>query len=381
MADFKSEAIFFMKIQFTAIVLIILTCLSGCIPTNIIDDILMVEAEGTDYLGGGKVMGTVTMPSYIEPGNPGGAGAGLPTTASMMRSISGVTYDGKSLVSHFQPEGQRMLKISKVRIFLYDTALARNGLSKQFDFLNRDPDAPHDLTVAIVEGSTKDLLTYDNYQTQIPISRYAQDLILQNMQQNYPDINMNRVLYSYYGAFMDPVIPLIRRNGDHLELRGLALFNHDKYVMKIRGNDVFIFKMLYENFNQGVYDFEYEPDKHVAIRNVHTTVRYRVRNGNSRSPDIYAHVKMIGQVRQAYPGSISKHSADVTERKLERHMQQKAEDLFTRLQKKGVDPLRIGDTVRSFTYHFDGKSWHERYAHATFHCKVSVNITQTGISR
>lgn len=358
-----------------------LLLLTGCLPSNIIDDILMIEAEGYDYIGNGMIMGTVTMPNYAESGNPGSQGAGLPSTASMMRHISGVTYDGKSLVDKFQPKGQRMIKVGKNRLMLFDKKLAMHSLRKQIDFRNRDPDVPRGLTVAIVEGSTKEMLTAKDYQTQIPVSRYIEDLILQNSQQNYPNTDLAQFLYSYYGDYMDPFMPMLRKQGDHVALIGVAMFRKDKYVMKIGGNDVFVFKMLFQPFNQGVYDFEFAPGKHIALRNVHTTASYQVRDGNSPSPDIYARVKIAAQVRQAYPGSINRFNSNRFAEQLNRHLEWKSTQLVRRFQAYHIDPLGLGDTVRSFTRHFDGDSWPDRYPHARFHCHVAVNIVQTGISQ
>lgn len=357
-----------------------LLLLSGCLPTNTIDETLMVEGEGFDYIGHGKVIGTIVMPSFVQNSNPGSQGAGMPTTASLIRQLSGVTYDGKSLVDKFQSEGQEVIRVGSMKVMLFNKQFAKHGLSRQFDFRNRDPDVPSAISIAVVDGSAKKLLSATDYQTQIPIARYIQHMIAQNSQQNYPLTNLRYFLDNYYGPYMDPFMPLIRKNGDHLEIKGLALFKHDKYAMSINENTTFIFKMLYQKFDQGVFDFQSAPGKHVALRNVQTTVKYKVTKGNSASPKVVASVKIMGYVRQAYPKAISTATASRMEKEIAASLAEKAEKLVHRFQKKGIDPLRIGDTVRSFTYHFDGKTWKERYPNADFHCRVHVNIIQTGIS-
>jgi spore germination protein len=263
---------------------------------------------------------------------------------------------------------------------LFNTGLAKHGLKKQIDLRNRDPEAPRDMNFVIVEGSCKKLLTAIDYQTQIPIARYIQDMIEQNNQQNYPESTLESFLYAYYGDYMDPFLPIIRKSGDHLETIGLALFKKDKYVMKVPSNKVFIFKMLFQKFDQGVYDFEFAPQKHIALKNVHTNVSYKVKNGNSTSPEIFAHVSINAQIRQAYPKSISKNTGPKMEKKIEKHMAAEAEKFVHMLQKKQIDPLQLGQHVRSYTRGFDGKSWYDRYAAAHFHCTVDTNIIQTGIS-
>jgi spore germination protein len=360
--------------------LLVLLLLSGCLPTTIIDDALLVEAEGVDYLGNNKIMGTITMPNYVQSSNPGSSGAGLPTTASMLRYLTGVTYDGKSLVDRFQQSGQMAIRVGKLRLMLFNKPLAKHGLYKQIDLRNRDPDAPRDMNFAIVEGSCRKMLTAADYQTQIPIARYIQDMIEQNNEQNYPASTLETFLYAYYGSYMDPFLPIIRKQGDHIEMRGLALFKNDKYVMRLPENRVFTFKMLFQKFNQGVYDYEYEPNKHIALKNVNTDVRYDVKNGNSSSPDIYAYVTVNAQVRQAYPKSLSKATSPRMEARLNKHMSKESIQLVHRFQKKKIDPLQLGQHVRSYTRNFDGKSWKDRYPNARFHCKVNVTIKQTGIS-
>jgi spore germination protein len=263
---------------------------------------------------------------------------------------------------------------------LFNTGLAKHGLKKQIDLRNRDPEAPRDMNFVIVEGSCKKLLTAINYQTQIPIARYIQDMIEQNNQQNYPESTLESFFYAYYGDYMDPFLPIIRKSGDHLETIGLALFKKDKYVMKVPSNKVFIFKMLFQKFDQGVYDFEFAPQKHIALKNVHTNVSYKVKNGNSTSPEIFAHVSINAQIRQAYPKSISKSTGPRMEKKINKHMAEEAEKIVHTLQKKRIDPLQLGQHVRSYTRGFDGKSWYDRYATAHFHCTVDTNIIQTGIS-
>ncbi|RYL93012.1 Ger(x)C family spore germination protein [Sporolactobacillus sp. THM7-4] len=368
-----------MKVK-TAGALIILVFLSGCLPTSVIDDILMVEAEGYDYIGDGKVLGTATMPNYVESGNQGGQGAGLPSTAAMMSSVSGVTYDSKSLIDKFQSKGQRPLRLGKVRIMIFNKRMARHGLKKELDFRNRDPETGRDMQLAVVDGSTNKLLTAQ-YQTTIPVSRYLTDMIDQNQEQNYPKSNLHQVLYSYYGNYMDPFMPMIRKEGMHLEMRGIALFRNDKYVMTLPEKNVFLFKMLFEKFNQGVYDYQYSPGKHVVIRNVYSTVSYKVRNGNGAEPEIFAKVRLMGDVRQSAPHLLKKDYHTKVEKGMERDIEERAFKMVEMFQKKRIDPLRLGDLVRSYTRQFDGASWDERYPHAHFHCSVHVNIMEMGVSQ
>ncbi|MFT8870765.1 MAG: Ger(x)C family spore germination protein [Sporolactobacillus sp.] len=359
---------------------LIAALLSGCLPTSVIDDVLIIEGEGYDYIGHNQAIGTVTMPNFVQSGNDGSQGAGMPTTASMIHSLSGKIYIGQSMADHFQSEGQKALRAAKLRITLFNERMARRGLKQIISFRNRDPDTPQDLSIAVVEGSCQKLLTSTHYQTQIPVARYVQDMILQNTEQSYPFANLSTFLNAYYGHCMDPFMPIIRKRGDHLEMHGLALFRHDKYVMRLPARNCFVFKMLYEPFNQGIYDYEYVPGRHIVLRNVCTKMAYFVKNGHTSTPDIHANVSVTAQIRQAYPDAVNSHNLNTVNQNLARHLEHQAEKMVQILQKKRVDPLRLGDYVRSFTYGFNEHAWPQRYPHAKFHCRVRVTITQIGLT-
>ncbi|MCL1632772.1 Ger(x)C family spore germination protein [Sporolactobacillus sp. CPB3-1] len=360
--------------------LMLIPLLSGCLPTSTLDQVLMVEGEGFDYLGNGKIMGTVVIPSFEQGASQNGQGGGMQSISSTIRSLSGVTYDGKSLADKFQSEGQEILRVGSMKTMIYDKKLAKFGLKNQLSFRNRDPDVPSAISIAVVDGSTKELLTATDYQTKVPIARYIQHMILQNTQQNYPSTNLRYFLDSYYGAYMDPFMPLIKKSGDHLEMQGLALFRNDKYIMSIPDSKMFVFKMLYEPFNQGFYDCLLPSGKHIVVRNVESSVKYKVEDGNGVSPKVVASLQIKGYVRQASPKTVSTKAASTVSKKVADDLKHNAEKMVRQLQRKGVDPLRIGDTVRSATRHFDGKTWNERYPNTNFSCQIHVEVIQTGIS-
>lgn len=354
--------------------------LGGCMQDNIIDDILMVEAEGYDYIGNDQVIGTITTPNYAQGGVSGSGGGGMPATASLMTSASAITYDGRSLVEKLTPEGQKAIRAGKLRVQLLNEPLLRHGLKKLIQFRNQDPDVGRDLFLVMVDGNSKDLLQ-STYQTAIPVSRYIYDLIFQNQQQNYPRSNLSTVLYNYYGYNTDPFMPIIKKEQDHIVLTGIALLKRDQYVGRLNGQqEAFLLKTLIENFNYGFYDYTFEPDQHVVLENVNSSRHYDVKNGNSAEPDIYAAVNIKGYVRQGNPLLATKEYYSKTQSGIQNEIERALEKMVAGFQKMKIDPIGIGDTVRSYTRNFDARSWPERYSHIHFHAKVNAKIIETGIS-
>lgn len=363
-----------------SVFLLLLLVLCGCAQPSVIDDILMAEAEGLDYLGNGKVLGTITTPNYVSGGVSGSGGGGLPSTSSMMNSASAITYDGKSLIEKLQVKGQKAIRVGKLRVMIVNKAYLKHGIKKLIDFRNQDPDVGRDLYLIMVDGSTKDVLE-GTYQTKIPISRYIYDLIFHNQEKNYPQSNMKTFMYKYYGAYMNAYMPIIKKQGNHIVLTGYALIENDRYAGSIMGdNDNFIFKSLLETIKLGYYDYEFKPNQHFVLEDTQSDIAYEVKNGNGAEPEITAHVKMSGNVRQGDPEIKTEDYYTNMTKKLQRHLENRMEKMVATFQQKDVDPIGLGDIARSYTRHFDGASWNERYPHAHFHAHVSVNINETGAS-
>lgn len=372
----QSEAEKLLKKKLIATIMV-LVFLSGCLPTSIIDRILIIEAESYDYIGQNKVYGTVVFQNNLS--NGGTSGGGTPPMTTTMRSVSGMTYDGKSLVDRFQQASQRPARVGKLRIMLCDRKMAEHGLEKTLENRLRDADTGGDMYLAVTDGDANQMLT-GSYQTQLPISDYLTNLIDQSEEQNYPSSSLHSILYSYFGSYMDPFMPMIKKRGKHLEMDGIALFKKGKMAMSVPEDDAYIFKMLYEPFNQGFFDYQYSSDQHIALRNIGTGHQYSVKKGNSFRPEIYATVQIQAQVRQVAPGLLKEGPNKALEHKIEQDLEKRACAMVRRFQEKGIDPLGLGDLTRSYTRYFHGKSWPDRYKNAQFHCHVSLTITQNGIS-
>ncbi|MCO7124907.1 Ger(x)C family spore germination protein [Sporolactobacillus shoreicorticis] len=369
-----------MKRLISLISCILFLALSGCVQPSIIDDILMAEAEGLDYLGDNKVLGTITVPNYVTGGVSGSGGGGLPATAAMMSSASAITYDGKSLVEKLQVKGQKAIRVGKLRVMLLNKAYLQHGIRKLIEFRNQDPDVGRDLYLIMVDGSTKELLE-GTYQTQIPISRYIYDLIFHNQEKNFPLSNMKIFMYKYYGAHMNAYMPIIKKQGKHIVLTGYALIENNRYAGTVMGDNAnFIFKSLLETVNLGYYDYEYKPGQHFVLEDIQSTISYKVKNGNGAEPKITAQVKMSGNVRQGNPEIKTKNYYTKMKKKLQNHLENRMENMVAAFQKKGVDPIGLGDIARSYTRHFNDSSWEDHYPNAQFRAHVSIDINETGSS-
>ena len=76
----------------------------------------------------------------------------------------------------------------------------------------------------------------------------------------------------------DSYLPIISKKGNVLELDGIALFKRCKMVDKVNPKDLFVFKLLTDNFKQGTYQFKLpgSSNTYATIENIKARTKYKM---------------------------------------------------------------------------------------------------------
>ncbi len=350
--------------------------LTGCLPTYIIDDIRLVQAIGYDAYGHDRIVGTIAATNYNSAGNPQSQSQSPPSATD---SFSVISNTGKTVPFKLQAKSQMPLRLGKLQVILFNKELAKRGIEQFIDFFNRDPDIGRQLYLAVIDGSSKTLLS-SQYATGTSVSDYINKMIEQNADRNLPRTNLHAFLYAYFGNGIDPFLPLLKKSGDHIVLEGIAFFKTNKMVAEIPFNQSFIFKMMYQPFTQGNYEIRVASHDYVSVENIGSTVDYKIKNGASSHPVITISVNIKGVIREGESRKKStKYSRKVT-KIMEKELSKKANMMVDQFQKKNIDPLGLGDRVRSNSREWEFKKWLKAYPHADINVRVNMNIAQTGIT-
>lgn len=347
--------------------------LTGCPQPRIIDDIRIVQALGFDYKNPKNVMATLAAPIFQKGGGGGEQSAKTDSYAVQARK-------GRQVKDLLNIESQHPLEFAKLMVALFDTRLAKSGIFEYVDLLNRDPEIGFNMHLAVVDGSVRELLK-SQYPSNPLISVYLNDMIEQNTKRNLPTTNLQTFLYGYYAQGMDPFLPLLKKESDHVEIKGIALFRDDNYVGYLPYDDAFVFKMMNERFASGSYAAPWDSKHYVSIENIGSTVKYHVKNvsGDPNRSEVTIDVKQVGYMRTSSIGLRPKQYVTTLQQKMEKDLEHKGQKILRNLQKKRVDPLQIGDRVRSYTRNWDSHEWDDYYPHASIKLHVKVRIVQTGI--
>jgi spore germination protein len=352
-----------------SLLLFIIFQLAGCVPSTSIEDIQLVQTLGVDVADENKVRATAATTIYTK----GQSGA-----SSKTETFTAVSHITKDVERALQGQSPKPVRLGKMKVVLFDEELARRGLFPFIDSLGRDSRIGRLLYVLIVEGDTKKILEGE-YPASSNVSEYLLEMMEHNMKQNVPHFNIHDFFYTYHGKGMDPFLPLIKKNKDKIEITGLALFDGDQYVDSISFRDSFVFKLLLENFKDGLYEVKVGEDDYLEIETIKSATKYEIKNGNDH-PDISMHIKMQGIIEEERGVNLqgNRHLQEI-ERKVEKELEKKSLNMIHDFQKKGIDPLRLGSKVKSETRNWSEERWENQYPSADIRVNVDVKIIQKGI--
>ncbi|WP_174616252.1 Ger(x)C family spore germination C-terminal domain-containing protein [Virgibacillus ihumii] len=231
-------------------------------PKQVIDKVLMVTVAGYDYVDEGTIRGTVVAPTFLSEGKL--VDLVYSDTATMI-------YENRSKLNR---QASESLLNGKLDVVLFNKELASKGLSEYIDYLIRDPSIGTQLHLAIVEGSTQELLR--SIKARKGAGHYLSDLIEHNIRTgNLPIINLKQFSSEVASKFTDPYLPMMKLVNGVPKITGLAIFNDDTYVDKLPPNEVMLFKMLHENMHDGQYFLETEKFN-AAIQNIDSSREVKV---------------------------------------------------------------------------------------------------------
>ncbi|WLD91642.1 Ger(x)C family spore germination protein [Alkalihalobacillus sp. AL-G] len=347
-----------------------LIMLTSCVPNYSVEDAAMISAAGYDYVEEDKIKGTVSIPQF-----------GRQETGGTMqeKKLTASANTVREVHARLQSKSSKPLVIGKLSVSMYSEELARKDLADVIDNLGRDARIGRNIFLVIVDGSTEQFLQKRYSQTETT-AKYLTGIIKHNNESNFPTTNLHEYLYAYYAEGMDGFLPIMKTAKDHAKITGIAFFKKGRLVYTIPYSKSFNFKIMNENFSQGIQDIEFK-DRHVVMENIGSTVKYHVK-GNHQTPKFLIDIHLTGIINEV--SSLKKQQGPKVVKKMEKAFEQFYKEqcslMVKEFQEYNVDPLGLGNVLKSRIRNFDNKKWKQQYPNAQIDVKVNVEIVETGIS-
>ncbi|WP_261132991.1 Ger(x)C family spore germination protein [Bacillus sp. Marseille-Q3570] len=345
--------------------------LTSCQEIRSVEDIAIIQAAGYDYVDEKQTRGTISVPQFSR------AELGA-FTSEKYYTATGETL--KEIHSKLQGKSSRPLVHGKLRLNIYGEELAENDISFLLDNLIRDASLGREIYLTVVEGEAKDLIEGE-YSENERTSRYIGGILDNNIQENFPTTNLHNFIYAYNAEGMDGFMPLLKKSGEHVIIKGIAFFKKGKYVHSIPFSDSFVFKVMKEDFKHGNRKVHFK-DQDIVIENIGSDVRYHVK-GRMDDPKFLIDINVTGIVNETTrfgmpedPKFISK-----VKKKFAKDIEERCTELLKEFQEENIDPIGLGNVMKSRDRRFDNKQWKEKYPSAKIDVNVNVQINETGISQ
>ncbi|MGM7720097.1 Ger(x)C family spore germination protein [Metabacillus sp. Hm71] len=353
-----------MKKMFPLIILVVLF-LTGCVEQEIIDDVNLVTVTGFDKIEKDKIRGTAIINTYLKD---------QPVQDYQLVESSELSRD---ILSDMQKKSPDPLVLGKLQVVLFGEALSRSGITDLVDTLQRDASISERLLLAVTRDEAKSVLEAD-FGTQ-GASRFLSSLILHNnLHRDLPKSNLHLFLYQYYSKGQDPFLPILSKKGKDVLIDGLALFDDVKLVGEISNEKLLFFKILADQYSKGSYTLNIPDSKEKAgIRSISSSRKLNLISLNPLKVEISAHVE--GYINEYTGRKITQEVIKKAEKAFKDEIEKESLALIDKFKELQIDPLGIGDDIRSQSRDFDISNWREEIKDLNVDVKADVLISETGV--
>ncbi|MDQ1913688.1 Ger(x)C family spore germination protein [Paenibacillus sp. GD4] len=345
--------------------------LTACTPNNIVNKIELIQTIGFDTSRTG-VKSTVLVSRYMEKGQP---------DLQLLDTESNSIYD---TVPRLNTKTPQPIEYGQLRMVLFGKHFSENGVSNELESLIRDPKISSRLQLAVADRDASELMEIIR-KSKKPY--FLSDMIEQNMKSgNVPSSNLHTSLFNFYGEGRDMFLPRVTVERGNVKIDGLVLFRNDKKAAEIDIKDTFLLKMLIEDSKGGSYMVPLEsiladskPNEFILVNSIHSKAKYSI-NSTNLVPTVSIHLRM--QVSVTDITSRIDLMSQETLLELEKNMglffQSKASALLSFCKKNHVDPIGLGDFIRSRSTQWNAEHYNEIYSELTTNVSVEVKIVNTG---
>ncbi|GMK40622.1 germination protein XA [Paenibacillus sp. CCS19] len=361
----------------------LLVFIAGCGDQRILEKLGFIQTTSYDLApdkddeSEQKLLISVTIPRPDSGSGNGGV------SREFLTAIASTSKGGRMNLSS---QTELQLVSGQLRNTLFGISLARQGIWKHIDTLVRDPSISPRVKITVVNGNAHDLLA-KNYPSHPRTGQYIDRMLeKESHSQVIPSTSLYQFTKDYFDDGIDPIAPIIKEVDGSIKIDGIALFQKDRYIMKIEPKQTLIFAFMRKDIKQGEITVdltdENRSNEHVTLSSLvsHRSVKVTPAKGNFR---VDINVKVTGSVLE-YIGVLDlekEQDRSTIERLVSEHVQANAEKLIAAMQRNRVDSLGLGKYIRSTLNYaqWHKLNWRDTYPNLEVKCHVNFRIKDYGM--
>ncbi|MBO0962166.1 Ger(x)C family spore germination protein [Neobacillus sp. MM2021_6] len=355
------------------IVLVVILCaiLTACTNSKIVNKICLVHVVSFDTAANG-IKSAALISHYNEQEK---------TELEILHTESNTI---NSILPRLDTRTNRLLEKGQLRMVLFGKTHAEKGVRTEVHNLLRDSKISSMLQLGVVERDTSELLEVVK---KFHEPFFLSDMIEQNMKNgNLPMMNLHVSLFNLYGEGRDMFLPYFKIDKGEVKIDGLALFRSDKKITEISMKDAFLLKMLIQNSKNGTYKVPVagktsnkQSDDYILLRSLYSKANYNVNKVNP-IPSISIQLKLVTELQDVPDWMDLRSEEQLTqlEKTIASYLKKDMEKFLSLLKENKVDPVGMGDLVRSRSKKWSASDFEKMYQVIKTAVSVQVEIANTG---
>lgn len=370
-----------MRIGTMAFIFLAMISLSACADTNVLEKLALNIVVGFDKEDGDNIRATSVL-LKIDPNA---------REKTQVVASSSMTSKGTRISSN--RELSKSLVGGQIRVVMYGYKLAQEGILSLTDTLSRDATLGHMIYLCVSDSNADYLLTH-RYPEFSNAGIYLYEMIKQNTEDGeFPSSTIHDFLRDYYSIGKDPAIPLLRRNGNQLMLKGLAMFRDDKFVSEATPRESFLLKLLMNQNKPGSYEMMIDSETLAPfLNNKKRPLKIAIEIAGNKSK-----IKLKDKETQSFTANvsirtdlleISSHyafdkpgSVQALEQAIGNVLDSALKSFIAKTQAVQADVVGFGEVYRSSVRHANltKEQWHVMFQDANIQVKTKVKLIRTGV--
>lgn len=354
-----------MRKLFLLLLLVVFT--SGCVRQMIVDDVSLLNGIGYDKEGE-NIRVTTLVPEY------------QPDKTTKNETYTTVGKLETNTIKEANNQAPKPFASGTLEIVVIQKELAKEGTFGLLDQVRRHPEIGSRVYLMIADKSAREILETEHS----PLSTAAviSGVIEHNIEFGMlPKTNLHIFRTVNTDIGIDPILPIVSKNGDKIVLKGIALFKDDRYLSMIEDQeDTFVFKLLLEktDLRDSLTLHLNKAGGFVRIEEYKSKRKYMIDHPMT-SPEITVNIKVKAYITEYSKGEITPKIKTKIQKEIAEEIERKAQILINRFQEQQIDPLGIGLEVRTRTRKWNEKKWDDLYPQADIKAKADVEIIHYGV--
>lgn len=360
------------------IVILLSITFTGCADKRILEDLALIQTigfdtQGKDNEGLNKIQVTVSIPQ-LDPK--------VKKKSEVLTTIARSSKEARVLLNK---QSNLQIVNGQLRSALFGKSLAKEGIWKHLDTFVRDPDSGFHVMIIVVNGTAKEVL-HKVFTVHPSTPKYIDLMIEKEFKKNkHLPINLHQFVRDLLDDGIDPVAPVIKLSGDHLQVDGIALFQNDRYKAQINKEDIPNFLLLKGKVRGGLIQItlpEGDEKELITLGNIKSKRTISVLSKTPERIKVSIHTTINGSILE-YKGK-SKTDLPEVQDKLEKVMaaeqKKKFKTITNDLQRNNTDSIGLGQYIRNGMDYNEWKqlNWHQIYPNIDIQHEVEVKIKDIG---